>query len=79
MMFLIRFWRNLTKKDSVESAKYDIQFCLFLLTDFSAVFFMDPDPDFPDRIRIFMPIRIRTQESLDNLVISRESYVGLSI
>ena len=79
MMFLIRFWRNLTKKDSVESAKYDIQFCLFLLTDFWVVFFMDPDPDFPDRIRIFMPIRIRTQERLDNLVISRESYVGLSI
>ena len=25
MMFLIRFWRSLTKKDSVESAKYDIQ------------------------------------------------------
>ena len=26
MMFLIRFWSNLTKKDSVESAKYEIQF-----------------------------------------------------
>ena len=26
MMFLIRFWSNLTKKDSDESAKYEIQF-----------------------------------------------------
>ena len=25
-MFLIRFWRHLTKKDSVESAKYDIRY-----------------------------------------------------
>ena len=28
-MFLIRFWRNRTKKDSVESAKYEI--IIFLL------------------------------------------------
>ena len=26
MMFLIRCWKSLTKKDSVESAKYEIQF-----------------------------------------------------
>ena len=51
MMFL-RFWRSLTKKDSVESAKYkNKKFLLELL--FLDVFFMNPEPDFPDRIRIF--------------------------
>ena len=47
---MIRFWSNLIKKDSVESAKYDIQFLLQFL-NFLGVFFMDLDPDFPDRIR----------------------------
>ena len=56
-MFLIRFWRNQTKKDSVESAKYEFVFYLYL--HFSKVFFMDLDLDFPDRIRIFWPIRNR--------------------
>ena len=47
MMFLIRFWRNLTKKDSVESAKYKINkfsTCTFSFT--GGPFFMDPDTDF---------------------------------
>ena len=47
MMFLIRFWRNLTKKDSVESAKYKINKfsnCTFSFT--VGPFFMDPDTDF---------------------------------
>ena len=43
-MFLIRFRRNLTKKDSAECAKYEIKqiFYVYLSTSF----FMDPDPDF---------------------------------
>ena len=43
MMFfdqVLVFWRNLTKKESVESAKYDIQFFLILtvLTVFGRFF-----------------------------------------
>ena len=52
MMFLVRFWRNLTKKDSVESATYDINnfsTCTYIFWTF---FFLDPD--FPDRNRIFL-------------------------
>ena len=45
MMFLIRFWSNLTKKDSVESAKYEkykkIMLVLTVLGCF--FFFMDLD------------------------------------
>ena len=57
----IRFWRNLNKKDSVESAKYDIQFC-FTCTNSFWHFFMDPDPDpnFSGSDPDFWPIRIRT-------------------
>ena len=44
---------NLTKKDSVESAKKNL-----LVLQFFDVFVMYPDPDFPDQIRIF---RIRIQ------------------
>ena len=58
---------NLTKKDSVESAKYDIFFCLNLYLQFSGVFFMDPDPDFPDRVWIFWSIRVWTQEKKSDL------------
>ena len=32
MLFLIRFWRSLTKKYSVESAKYQEKCCLLVLT-----------------------------------------------
>ena len=32
MLFLIRFWRSLTKKYSVESAKYEEKCCLLVLT-----------------------------------------------
>ena len=50
-MFLIRFWRNLTKKDSVESAKYELIFLLLVLTVFGRFlhgsgfsgFLADPD------------------------------------
>ena len=51
MMFLIRFCRSLAKKDSVDSAKYEIikKFSLYL--SFWTVFFMDPD--FPVWIWIF--------------------------
>ena len=59
MMFLIRFWRSLTKKDSVESAKYEMQIFFFLYfsfwTDFSRIRI------FPDRIQSFGRW-IRTQE-----------------
>ena len=51
------------QKNSIESAKYDtgIQF-FFLVLAFIGLFFMDPDPNFPGRIRIFWPIRIWTRE-----------------
>ena len=38
MIFLIRFWRSLTKKDSVESAKYEFKNFLLVL-QFLDVFF----------------------------------------
>ena len=44
MMFLIRFWRNLTKKDSVESDKYEInKFSTCTVLSVLGRFFMDPD------------------------------------
>ena len=43
MMVLIRFWRSLIKKDSVESAKYEF-FSTF--TPVLGLFFTDLDPDF---------------------------------
>ena len=57
MMFLIRFWRNQTKKDSVESAKYEI--ILLHLYSFLDIFFIDPvsrflpdpDPDSGKKVR----------------------------
>ena len=51
------------QKNSIESAKYDtgIQF-FFPCTCIYWAFFMDPDPNFPGRIRIFWPIRIWTRE-----------------
>ena len=56
------FWSNLTKKDRVESAKYDIIFLLLLLTVFGR-FFVDPDyladPDWDSGKE--SPIRIRTK------------------
>ena len=61
MMVFIRFWRNLNKKDSVESAKYEIKNVLPVLKVLERFFFMDLDHDVgsdPD----FRPIRIRTQE-----------------
>ena len=56
----MRFWRSLTKKYSVESAKYEIKKCLLVLTFFDFFswiriwifrigsgfgFLADPDPD----------------------------------
>ena len=58
MEFSNRFWRKLTKKDSVESAKYEKTVFLLIPEPVHAVFgifSMDPDPD-------FRPIRIRTPE-----------------
>ena len=52
MMFWIRFWSNLTKKDSVESAKYEIKKCLLVLTVLGR-FLRIRILIFPDRIRIF--------------------------
>ena len=52
MMFLIQFWRNLTKKDSVESAKYEIKKCILVLTVLGR-FLWIRIRIFPDRIRIF--------------------------
>ena len=46
---LIKFWRSLTKKGSVESVKYEIQICVLLVLQFL---------DFFSRIRI----QIRTKE-----------------
>ena len=51
MMVLISFFSSLTKKDSVERARYEIGIQFFsTLTKFWDVFFTDPD---------FWPIRIR--------------------
>ena len=61
MMFLIRFWRSLTKKDSVESAKYDIQIFSSRTSVFGR-FFTDPDRVFSGSDPDFWSIRIRTQE-----------------
>ena len=47
------------KKKSDPDPEYVTHF-FYLYLQFLAVFFMDPDPEFPDRIRIFWPIR--TQE-----------------
>ena len=52
-MFLIRFWRSLTKKDSVESAKCKEEKNSVVVLRFLDVFFhgfgsgylADPDPD----------------------------------
>ena len=49
---MIRVWRKLTKKDSVESPKYTYTYKLYLYLQFLGRFFMDPD--FQDRIRIFL-------------------------
>ena len=47
MMVLIRFWRSLTKKDSVKSARYDtgITFFFYSNSSFGTFFsYTDPDP-----------------------------------
>ena len=64
MLFLIRFWSSLTKKDSVESAKYEITKFSTCTNSFRAFFFMDPDPDFSGSDPDFRSIRIRTQEKI---------------
>ena len=61
MMVLIRFWRSLSKKDSVERAKYNIQFLFYFYSCFGT-FFMDTDPDCSGSDPDFWPIRIRTLE-----------------
>ena len=43
MMVFIRFWRSLTKKDSVKSARYDIKHFFLLLLKFWDIFFTDPN------------------------------------
>ena len=64
MMFLIRFWSNLTKKDSVESAKYEINKKKIMLvltvlgcffSSWIRIYFFGSDPD-------FRPLRIRTKK-----------------
>ena len=52
---------NLNKKDSILNAtgKYEIQILFYLYQQFFDVVFMETDPDFLDRIRIFWPIRTR--------------------
>ena len=57
-MFFDYIWRNLTKNKvlRLESAKYDINIFFFFL------YFFFLDPGVPDRIQIFWPIRIRTEE-----------------
>ena len=52
MVVFIRVWRSLTKKDSFESAEYDIIF-FSTLTPVLGRFFTDPDFPDPDRIWIF--------------------------
>ena len=44
-MFLIRFYRSLTEKERVDSAKYEITNFFLVALQFLDVFFMDPDPD----------------------------------
>ena len=61
MMFLIRFWRSLTKKDSVESAKYEMQIFSFCTSVFGQGVFFSRIRIFPDRIQSFGRW-IRTQE-----------------
>ena len=63
MMFLIRFWRNLTKTDNVESDKYEINkfsTCTFSFRTFfngsgffriGSGFSADPDPDSGKKFR----------------------------
>ena len=50
-MVLIRFLRSFTKKDSVESAKYERQFFFYFYSSFRM--FFSRIRIFPDRIRIF--------------------------
>ena len=52
MMFLIRFWRSLTKKDSVESAKYEGKKNFYLYFSFFYVFLRIRIQIFPDQIQI---------------------------
>ena len=61
-MLLISFWSNLTRKDSVESAKYEEKKKYILLLKVLGGFFMDPVPDFSRSDPDFQPIRIRTQD-----------------
>ena len=64
MMFLLRFWRNLTKKDSVGSAKYEIPILFFCTYRFERFFpwirisFSDPDPE-KNKNRIFNTSQLR--------------------
>ena len=58
MIFLIRFWRSLTKKDSVESAKYEGKKFLLVLQFFD-VHFTDSHLDF-----YFWLVRIQTQKKV---------------
>ena len=61
---MIRFWRNLTKKDSAKYLCYTF-FYLYLPVKFLAVFLWIPDPGFPDRIRILWPIRTQEKKKSD--------------
>ena len=56
MMFLIRFWRSLTKKDSVESAKYEMQIFSFCTSVFGQGVFFFTDPDFSGSDPKFWPM-----------------------
>ena len=76
MMFLIRFWRSLTKKGSVESAKYEIT-TIYICTSVFGRFFHGSGSGFPNRIWIFglsglskkSLIRIRKKPGSETLLI----------
>ena len=55
MMVLIRFWRSLTKKDNVKSARYRMKYNIFFYFNYSFRTFFSRIwiRIFPDRIRIF--------------------------
>ena len=77
---------NLNKKDSILNAtgKYEIQILFYLYQQFFDVVFMETDPDFLDRIRIFgswLRKKVRSgsrTKSIQNTVFFPESGSGLT-
>ena len=77
-MFLIRFWSNLTKKDSVENAKYEIK-KISTFTHIFRTFFhgsgsgffrigsgFSADPDLDARKKVLYGSGSETKDSRDN-------------